>query len=115
MIISPQIRSFNRHKPNISPLYLGTLEGAYVKEERKRWMEREDLLSSGYPLKAVPKHQLCSSGIGFSEVGFGRDKYRYDRKGGTYPESCLSKDDFPGKSLFETTFPVDSRFSLASL
>jgi len=34
---------------------------------------------------------------------------------GTYPESCLSKDDFPGKSLFETTFPMDSLFSLASL
>lgn len=33
----------------------------------------------------------------------------------TYPESCLSKDDFPGKSLLDTTFPVDSLFSLASL
>jgi hypothetical protein len=33
----------------------------------------------------------------------------------TYPDNCLSKDDFPGKSLFETIFPVDSLFSLASL
>jgi len=38
-----------------------------------------------------------------------------DKEGVTYPDNCLSKLDFPGKSLFETTFPVDSLFSLASL
>ena len=54
MIISPQIGSFDRHEPKYQSIDLGTLEGAYVKEERKRWMEREDLLSGSNPLKPVP-------------------------------------------------------------
>jgi hypothetical protein len=40
-----------------------------------------------------------------------------EKKGvkGTYPDNCLSKELFPGKSLFEAIFPEDSFLSLASL
>jgi len=82
---------------------------------------RKDLLSGGYPLESVsiisfPHDTGRSIPMIVDGKGQWGDVKRIRCKGeGTYPESCRSKDDLPGKSLFETTFPIDSLFSLASL
>jgi hypothetical protein len=84
--------------------------------EEKREVERG---GAYFPLVTLlnPYLDISSVPLELDAVEGAEDSiYRYGKKGGeTYPESCLSKDDFPGKSLLETVFPVDSLFSLASL